>query len=58
MVGRDGENHLASCAVARFLLDVGPDCLANKEDLSHLAKRLISIPTLRLNKCRSSGPEL
>ena len=40
MVGRDGENHLASCAVARFLLDVGPDCLANKGDLSHLAKKV------------------
>lgn len=40
MVGRDEENQLASCVVAEFLLDIGPDCLANKGDLSHLAKKV------------------
>ena len=39
-LSRDEENHLASCPVTRFILDIGPGCLANKGALSHLAEKV------------------
>lgn len=40
MVGRAEENHLASCSVAKLILDIGPGCLASKGALSHLAGKV------------------